>query len=85
MKTILCVIRKTKAKYGFNVENTVYRMVKNEPVFIDTIYYNTGSYRGDDHEAVALAVEKGVLPKKCMEGSYMNLAERGKTFKIIQL
>ena len=85
MKTIIYVVKESKARYGRGIQNTVYVVVNNTPVLIGTISYNTSSFRGHDHEAVAFAVENGKLPKKAMNKDYINYSERGKTFQAIEL
>ncbi len=88
MKTIAFTIECKPSKYGFNITNRVYKITKNIPVLIGEVTYNTGSFRGHDHEAVAFAVSQKALPKKSVTNSgtqYINFEEKGKSFQVFQL
>lgn len=88
MKTFLYTTEFRKSTYGSNVTNTVYQIKNNTPLLIGSTTYNTGSFRGHDHEAMQVIIDKGFLPKNCMDRAkhgYINYDKQGKIFKLINL
>lgn len=67
MKHFIYTLELKNAKYGYNVTNNVYQIIKGRPKHIGTANYNTQSYRGHDHEAVQILVDEKVLPKNVMD------------------
>lgn len=87
MKTFIYKTTFKPTKYGSNVTNTVYHIKKNQPIYVGETTYNTGGYRGHDHEAMHVIVKAGLLPKSCLDGSktgYINYAKANKVFKLHQ-
>ena len=52
-----------------NRECTIYRVKDNKPKYIGTLYYSTGSTRGDVHEVFNYLMENGYIPKKYYNSS----------------
>lgn len=75
----------SKAKYGQNVSNTVYQIVKNKPKFIGECNYTTGSYKGHINEAASLLVDKKAMPKTILDGGYVDYSKLDKIFTLIEL
>lgn len=70
MKTFYFTETATKAKFGKNVTQHIYRIdSKKCPVLLATHEYNTGSCMGDVSEALQGLVMAGVLPSK-YKGKY---------------
>lgn len=88
MKTFLYTLEYKNAAYGTNVINTVYQIKNNTPLLIGSIKYNTGGFRGHDHEAMQVIIDNGFLPKNCMdraEHGYIKYDKQGKIFNLIKL
>lgn len=85
MKTFIYTLEFKKSSYGSNVINTVYRIKNNKPVLVGEKRYNTGSYKGHDHEALNLIVSEKQLPKTALKGGYINFEKLGKEFELIEL
>ena len=85
MKSFFFITTATNARYGQNITNKVYQIKKNVPVFVGIAKYNTGSYRGDDHEAMQVIIDLGLLPKNCMsrpKSGYINRAKQDVIFQL---
>lgn len=85
MKTFIYSTKFKNSKYGSNVILRVYRIKNNLPIFLGEAFYNTGSYRGHEHEALDLIIQKKELPKNCQKGKYVNYNKLDKVYKLISI
>lgn len=67
MKTFMYTLGFKKSSYGQNVTNKVYQIKNNIPTLVGERHYNTGSYRGHDHEAMQVIIDAKLLPLNCMD------------------
>ncbi len=67
MKTFMYTLEFKKSSYGQNVTNKVYQIKNNIPILVGKGHYNTGSYRGHDHEAMQVIIDAKLLPSNCMD------------------
>lgn len=83
MKSFIYKTTFKNASYGQSVTNTVYQIKRGKPVFIGENKYNTGSYRGHDHEAMSVIMNSKLLPKNCVSrGGYINYDKSNKVFQL---
>lgn len=85
MKSFIYKTTFKNASYGQKVTNTVYQIKRGRPVLIGETTYNTGSYRGHDHEAMQLIIDNKLLPANCMDRpsrGYINFDKLNKVFQL---
>lgn len=86
MTTFLYTKSERSAKYGSNVTLSVYHVKNNTPQFIGNASYNTGSYRGEDHEAANVLLAHKLINRNALNsGGYINRQVFDKKYKLIRL
>lgn len=85
MKHFFYITEYKTARYGSNITNTVYQIKQGRPVRIGEAKYNTGSYRGHEHEAVQVLVDAKVLPNNVMSkpsSGYLDFDKLNKVYTL---
>lgn len=86
MKSFIYTKSERSAKYGSNVTLSVYYVKNNTPQFIGSASYNTGSYRGEDHEAANVLLAHGLINRNTLNsGGYINRSTFDKNYKLTRL
>ena len=61
MKTFIYKIREGRSTYGVNYFVSVYEVENNEPKFLFETKYNSGSYKGHEHQVFGSLHDKGFV------------------------
>lgn len=80
MKAFIYSAKHNKAKFGSNVTLTIYKLLKNKPIFLGEVFYNTGSYMGVEGEINKFLVINKHLPSTYVESKgkyYVNYDKYG--------
>lgn len=87
MKTFIYITTFKNASYGQNVTNKVYQIKNNIPILLGERRYNTGSFRGHEHEAMQVIIDSKALPKKFMDHPKHGYIDRDKShlYRLVEL
>ena len=80
MKTFIYSAKYTKAKYGSNVTVSIYKLLRNKPIFLGEVKFNTQSYMGIEGEINKFLVTNKHLPSTYVESKgqyYVNYTKYG--------
>ena len=80
MKTFIYSATYSKAKYGSNVTVSIYKLLRNKPIFLGDIHFNTGGYMGMEGEINKFLVMNKHLPSTYVESKgkyYVNYSKYG--------
>ena len=75
MKTFIFKIREGKSSYGVNYFVSVYSVKNNIPTYLFETKYNSGSYKGHEHQVFGELFKNGYITEKLY-----NKGERGGYF-----
>ena len=81
MKTFIATITYKNASYCQNATVNIYRVKKNNPVYLGTTSFNTGSTKGNESEVFTWLANNGEISKKVYNecGGYYRWHEAEKT------
>ena len=63
MKRFVVIHKFRNASYGQNVTQKIYSIKRNKLILLGENHFNTGSMRGEDHEAAVWLVRNKHIPK----------------------
>lgn len=86
MKTFIYTKTEKSASYGTKVTLSIYHVKNNVPKFIGDAHYNTGSYRGEDHEAANVLLKYKMINRNSLnQGGYINRDIFDAQYRLIRL